>query len=52
VVERIAAAVEPLAFDRLYDNFGRTIDADAAGAVRRSAKRHAAWARGDCDALT
>lgn len=52
VVERIAAAVEPLAFDRLYDNFGRTIDADAAGAVRRSAKRYAAWARGDCDALT
>jgi len=52
VVQRLAGAVEDLAFDRLYDNFGGTIDTDASGAVRRSADRYAAWAGGDHDELT
>jgi hypothetical protein len=52
VVERITQAVNELAFDRLYDNFGKTIDVDAAGAVRRSADRYIAWVRGDYDDLT
>jgi hypothetical protein len=52
VVDSIARAVESLGFDRLYDNFGRTIDSDAAGAVRRSADRYIGWVRGDFDELT
>ena len=52
VVQRIAGAVEGLAFDRLYDNFGNTVDGDAAGAVARSADRYARWVRGDFDHLT
>ena len=52
VAERIADALGHLAFTRLLDNFGGGIDADAGGAVRRSADRHAAWARGDFDHLT
>jgi len=49
VVERIARTVADLPFDRLYDNFGKTIDRDAAAAVRDSADRFAGWARGDFD---
>ena len=41
-----------LRFDRIYDNFGHTIDSDAAAAVRRSASRYGAWARGELDAHT
>lgn len=52
VVERIAGAVARLRFDRLYDNFGRSVEADAALAVGRSAERYCAWARGDFDHLT
>jgi len=52
VVRRLAGALEGLAFDRLYDNFGGMIDTDASGAVRRSADRYAAWAGGDHDELT
>jgi hypothetical protein len=52
VVERIARGAEALGFDRLYDNFGRPIESDAAGAVRRSADRYVAWVRGDFDHLT
>jgi hypothetical protein len=52
VVERVTRAVTGLAFDRLYDNFGRTIEADAAGAVSRSSDRYTAWVRGDFDQLT
>jgi hypothetical protein len=52
VVERIASAAQALGFERLYDNFGRTIDPDAAAAVRRSADRYIGWARGDHDHLT
>jgi hypothetical protein len=52
VVQRITSAVEPLGFDRLYDNFGRMIDGDAAGAVRRSADRYIGWVSGAHDDLT
>lgn len=52
VVERIAAHVEPLPFDRLYDNFTNLVPSDAHAAVQRSAARHAAWVRGDHDHLT
>ncbi|MDQ6774563.1 MAG: hydrolase [Candidatus Dormibacteraeota bacterium] len=52
VVERLAQAVEVFSFDRLYDNFGGTIDTDAAAAVRRSADRYVGWVRGDFDHLT
>lgn len=53
VVQRIAATVEELSgFDRLYDNFGGVISADARSVVRRSADRYAAWVRGDYDHLT
>jgi hypothetical protein len=51
-VQRITQAVTQLPFDRLYDNFGRTIDAGAAEAVSRSAERYCAWVRGDFDRLT
>jgi hypothetical protein len=52
VVERITRAVTQLPFDRLYDNFGRTVGSDAASAVRDSAHRYSAWVRGDFDQLT
>jgi hypothetical protein len=52
VVERVSGAITQLPFDRLYDNFGKTIDTDAAGAVRRSADRYCGWARGEFDACT
>lgn len=52
VVQRIAAQVEGLHFDRLYNNFGAVVPADAKAVVRYSADRHAAWARGDHDDLT
>jgi hypothetical protein len=52
VVERITRGAEALGFDRLYDNFGRPIESDAAGAVRRSADRYIAWVRGEFDHLT
>ena len=52
VVGRITRAVTPLPFDRLYDNFGRTVEAGAAAAVSRSADRYSRWVRGDFDQLT
>jgi hypothetical protein len=52
VVQRITTTVEPLGFSRLYDNFGRMIDGDAAGAVRRSADRYVGWVTGAYDDLT
>jgi hypothetical protein len=51
-VQRISQAVTGLPFDRLYDNFGRTIDTDPAGAVGRSAERYSRWVNGDFDQLT
>lgn len=45
-VRRIAAAVEPLPFDRLFGAWwGRKIPTDAAGAVQRSAERYLAALR-------
>ena len=52
VVERVAQGAEVLSFDRMYDNFGGTIDTDARAAVRRSADRYIGWVRGDFDHLS
>jgi hypothetical protein len=52
VVQRITRAITQLPFDRLYDNFGRTIEAGAATAVSRSADRYSGWVQGDFDQLT
>lgn len=52
VVQRITRGTEALGFDRLYDNFGRTIESDARSAVRRSADRYSAWVSGEFDNLT
>jgi hypothetical protein len=52
VVDRIASAAAQLAFDRLYDNFARSIDREARTAVRGSADRYISWVRGDHDDLT
>ena len=52
VVQRITRAVTQLPFDRLYDNFGKTIEEGAAAAVSRSAQRYSAWAQGEFDQLT
>ena len=52
VVQRIADATDGLEFDRIYNNFGGMIAADARTVVRFSADRHAAWVRGDYDHLT
>ena len=49
VVQRLADATDRLEFDRLYNNFGGIIDADARAVVRFSADRHAAWVSGDFD---
>lgn len=51
VVQRIAAAVAGLEFERLYDNFGRGPGTRADAAVQRSAERYVGWVRGDFDAL-
>lgn len=52
VVDRVANASTRRPFDRLYGNFGGTIDTHASAVVRRSADRHMAWVRGDFDHLT
>lgn len=52
VVQRLAAQVEQLHFDRLYNNFGAVVPQDAKAIIRYSADRHAAWVRGDYDHLT
>jgi hypothetical protein len=52
VVERVSGAVRRLSFDRLYDNFGKSIATDAAAAVGRSAERYRGWADGEFDELT
>ena len=52
VVGRIAERVVGLGFDRLYDNFGGRVMADAADWVQRSADRYIGWVRGDFDHLT
>ncbi len=52
VVERIAARLAGLQFDRVVGNFGNAIQTGAAEAVQRSARRHVAWVRGDHDEET
>ncbi|MFC9440213.1 MBL fold metallo-hydrolase [Nocardia sp. NPDC057030] len=52
VVDRVTTNAEEFEFDRLYDNFGKTIDTDARAIIRRSADRHIGWVRGDFDHLT
>jgi hypothetical protein len=46
-VRRVAAAVEPFAFERVYGAFwGRIIPQDGHGAVARSAERYCRWVEG------
>lgn len=45
LVRKIESALEPLAYDRLYGAFGRTIDRDARAAVAFSADRYVGWIR-------
>ena len=46
-VERLAAAVEPVAFDRIYGAFeGMTVREDGKAAVRRSAERYISFLNG------
>jgi hypothetical protein len=52
VVQRITRAVTQLPFDRLYDNYGTSVEAGAAAAVSRSADRYCGWVRGEFDQLT
>lgn len=52
VTVRVAEHVARFGFDRLYNNLGGVIEADAREVVLRSAQRHAAWTRGDFDHLT
>jgi hypothetical protein len=52
VVERTSARVLALEPERLYDNFGGGVGADAAHWVARSAERYVGWVRGDFDHLT
>jgi glyoxylase-like metal-dependent hydrolase (beta-lactamase superfamily II) len=52
VVERIAERALALRFDRLFNNFGRSVPSDAHAVIRASADRYIAWVRGDHDELT
>jgi glyoxylase-like metal-dependent hydrolase (beta-lactamase superfamily II) len=52
VVERLTRSLSQLAFDRIYDNFGTTIEAGAAAALRRSADRYCGWVGGEFDLQT
>ena len=52
VVGTVADRVLALAPERLYDNFGGCVLADASTWVARSAERYVAWVRGDFDHLT
>lgn len=52
VVERVTQAAEAFTFDRLYDNLGGSVPADARAVVRYSANRYISWIRGDFDHLT
>ncbi|GHD01967.1 hydrolase [Zhihengliuella salsuginis] len=52
VAQRIVEQLEPLEFDRVYANFGNSLESGAKEALRYSARRHAAWAGGEFDHLT
>lgn len=49
VVRRVAAQLDGLHFDRLYNNFGARVPSDAKAVVNASADRHAAWTDGRHD---
>ena len=52
VVRRIAATLDGLHLDRLYDNFGRCVPVGAKAVMRGSAERYAGWTDGEHDHLT
>ncbi|MNW36844.1 hypothetical protein D3C74_138640 [compost metagenome] len=52
VVRRMAKDLEPVKFDRLYNNFAACIQADAHRVVQFSAERYARWVSGEFDDLT
>lgn len=52
VVRRVADAIIELDFDRIYGNFGESVEREAREAVRRSADRYIAWVSGERDADT
>jgi hypothetical protein len=52
VVQRIAATLAPLHFERIYAVYTNAIENDGHAVVQRSVDCHAAWARGDYDHLT
>jgi hypothetical protein len=52
VALRVAARLGELTFDRIYGNFNNVIASGAKAVLQDSARRHAAWARGDFDQLT
>ncbi|HVX09353.1 hydrolase [Humibacter sp.] len=52
VVDRVAGRALALRFDRLFNNFGRSVPEDAHRVIRESANRYMAWVRGDHDDLT
>ena len=52
VVARLARQALGLRFDRLFNNFGRSVPQDAHAVIRASADRYIAWVRGDHDDLT
>lgn len=51
-VDRLVERLAPYAFDRTYTSFGSSVDAGAQAVIRRSARRHIAWVRGDHDTDT
>ena len=52
VVRRMSKALEPVEFDRLYNNFASSIRSDAHRVVQFSADRYARWVSGEFDDLT
>jgi hypothetical protein len=52
VALRVAAQLGELTFDRIYGNFNNVIASRAKAVLQDSARRHAAWTRGDYDQLT
>ncbi|BCW45453.1 MBL fold metallo-hydrolase [Arthrobacter sp. StoSoilB5] len=52
VALRVAAQLGELTFDRIYGNFNNVIASRAKVVLQDSARRHAAWTRGDYDQLT
>ena len=52
VVRRMAAQLDSLRFDRLYNNFAACVPSDAHRVVQFSAERYARWVGGDYDELT